>query len=108
MNITEVKKVITKHLNRLMGEWFDDNVFYQAIGKTVVQANINKFDGLLTMLTDEQGDVMIDTLVENLGDLVEKGYKIDLTTISPLLPSRVLIVSQDDIKRLINDIKKGE
>ena len=34
--------------------------------------------------------------------------KIDLTTISPLLPSRVLIVSQDDIKRLINDIKKGE
>lgn len=107
MNITDVKKVISKHLYRLMGEWFDDNVFYQALGRTIVQANINKFDGLLTMLTDEQGDVMIDALTDNLGDMIDKGYKIDLTTISPLLPSRVLLVSSNDIKSLIDEIKRG-
>lgn len=108
MTIADVKKVITKHLNRLMGEWFSDKPLYQGLGITIIKANINKFDGLLTMLTDENGNLMIDELVENLGEYLNKGYQIDLTTISSLLPSRVLIITKEDIKAIIDDIKKGE
>ena len=107
MKINDVKTILTKHLNRLIGEWFKDKPFYEGLGLTIVQANINKFDGLLTMLTDENGDIMIDALTENMKDLLERGYEIDLTTISALLPHRVLIISKDDIKAVIDEIKRG-
>lgn len=57
------------------------------------------------MLTDENGNVNVDGLVENLGILVEQDYTIDLTTISPYLPPRVLIISKEDINSLLNEIK---
>lgn len=107
MNVIEVKKVLVKHLNRLIGEWFKDKPLYEGLALTIVQANINKFDGLLTMLTDENGNIMIDELTINLGNLLEKGYEIDLTTISALLPHRVLIISKEDIQAVIDEIKRG-
>lgn len=107
MKANELKTIVSKHLIRLMGEWFNDNPFFQAIGKTVVQANINKFDGLLEMLSDTNGDIMTNALIENLGDIVEKGYQIDLTEISPLLPNRILLVTKEDVKSLISEINKG-
>ena len=88
-----------------MRDWFYDKPLVQAIGITIVQTNVNKFDGLLDMLTMEDGNVNIDALIENLGGILEQDYTIDLTTISPYLPSRVLIISKDDIKGLINEIK---
>ena len=89
----------------MMRDWFSDKPLIQAIGITVVQTNLNKFDGLLDMLTDENGNVNIDGLIENLGGILENDYTIDLTTISPYLPNRILIISRDDIKGLINEIK---
>lgn len=88
-----------------MTEWFADKPLIQALGITIIQTNVNKFDALLDMLTDENGNVNIDALVENLGDAVERDYTIDLTTISPLLPKRVLIISKSDIDALISDLK---
>ena len=90
-----------------MRDWFSDKPLIQAIGITVVQTNLNKFDDLLDMLTDENGNVNIDGLIENLGSIIEQDYTIDLTTISPYLPSRILIISKEDIKSLINEIKMG-
>lgn len=88
-----------------MRDWFSDKPLIQAIGITVVQTNLNKFDGVIDMLTDENGNVNIDGLIENLGNVVEQDYTIDLTTISPYLPSRILIISKNDIKDLIEEIK---
>jgi hypothetical protein len=107
MNILDVKKVLIKHINNLIGDWFKDKPLYEGLALTIVQANINKFDGLLTMLTDDNGDIMIDELTTNLGSLLEKGYEIDLTTISALLPHRVLIISKEDIQAVIDEIKRG-
>lgn len=88
-----------------MRDWFSDKPLIQAIGITVVQTNVNKFDGVIDMLTDETGEVNVDGLIENLGTILEQDYTIDLTTISPYLPSRILIISKEDIKSLINEIK---
>lgn len=88
-----------------MRDWFGDKPLIQAIGITVVQTNVNKFDGVLDMLTDENGQVNVDGLIENLGGILEQDYTIDLTTISPYLPNRILIISKSDINDLINEIK---
>lgn len=105
MNKTQIKDIISKKIITLMRDWFSDKPLVQAIGITVVQTNVNKFDGLLDMLTMEDGNVNIDALIENLGGILEQDYTIDLTTISPYLPQRILIVSKEDIKGLINEIK---
>lgn len=105
MNKVQIKDIISKKIITLMRDWFGDKPLIQAIGITIVQTNVNKFDGLLDMLTMEDGNVNIDALIENLGGILEQDYTIDLTTISPYLPSRVLIISKDDIKGLINEIK---
>lgn len=88
-----------------MRDWFNDKPLIQALGITVVQTNVNKFDGLLDMLTDSEGNVNVDGLIDNLGGILDNDYTIDLTTISPFLPSRILIISKDDIKGLIDEIK---
>ena len=88
-----------------MRDWFSDKPLIQAIGITVVQTNVNKFDGVIDMLSDENGQVNVDGLIENLGTILEQDYTIDLTTISPYLPSRILIISKNDIKDLIDEIK---
>lgn len=105
MNKNAIKDIISKKIITLMRDWFSDKPLIQAIGITVVQTNLNKFDPLLDMLTDEQGNVNIDGLIDNLGDIVKQDYTIDLTTISPYLPSRVLIISRQDIESLINEIR---
>ena len=105
MNKTQIKDIISKKIITLMRDWFGDKPLIQAIGITIVQTNLNKFDGLLDMLTLEDGNINVDALIENLGDILEQDYTIDLTTISPYLPSRVLIISKDDIKGFINEIK---
>ena len=105
MTKTEIKDIISRKIITLMRDWFSDKPLIQAVGITIVQTNVNKFDGLLDMLTNEQGEVNIDALIENLGDIVEQDYTIDLTTISPYLPKRILIISKDDIKAVINEIK---
>lgn len=105
MNKTQIKDIISKKIITLMRDWFSDKPLIQALGITIVQTNVNKFDGLLDMLTDEEGNVNVDGLVDNLGSILDSDYTIDLTTISPYLPSRILIISKEDINGLINEIK---
>lgn len=105
MNKTQIKDIISKKIITLMRDWFGDKPLIQAIGITIVQTNVNKFDGVIDMLTDETGEVNVDGLIENLGSILEQDYTIDLTTISPYLPSRILIISKEDIKSLIDEIK---
>lgn len=103
MQTSEAKAVIVKHLNKLITEWFGDKPLIQAIAKTVLQANINKYDNILGLLTDEKGNLLVDELVNNLG--IMNGYQIDLTTISPLLPNRIVLITKEDIENLISDLK---
>lgn len=104
MQINEAKAVIVKHLNKLITEWFGDKPLIQAIAKTALQANINKYDNILEMLTNEKGELMVNELVENLG--IVNGYQIDLTSISPLLPNRIVIISKEDIQEILRDLQK--
>lgn len=104
MKTNEAKQVIVNHLNKLITEWFGDKPIIQAVAKTALQANINKYDNLLEMLTDEKGNLLINELITNL--CINNGVEIDLSTISPLLPNRVVIISKSDIDSLLADLNK--
>lgn len=105
MKKAEVKKIVSDYLIKMMGDWFPDKPLVKALGITAIQANTNKFDGVIDMISDENGDVNIDGLVENLKDYLDKDLQIDLTTISPFLPQRVLIVTKTDMNDLINKLR---
>ena len=104
MQINEVKSVIYNHLNKLINDWFNDKPLVKALAKTALQANLNKYDNVLEMITNEKGELMVNELVENLG--IMNGYQIDLTTISPLLPNRIVIISKEDIQQILDDLQK--
>lgn len=106
MKKTQVKTIISNKLIRLMGDWFGDRPLIQALGITIVQTNVNKFDGLLDMLTDEQGEVNVKDLIDNLGTILEQDMTIDLSTISPYLPKRVIIITKSDIKEITDELLK--
>lgn len=105
MKKNEVKKIVSDYLIKMMGDWFPDKPLVKAFGITAIQANANKFDGVIDMISNENGDVNIDGLVENLKDYLDKDLQIDLTTISPFLPQRVLIVTKTDMNELINKLR---
>jgi hypothetical protein len=57
------------------------------------------------MISNENGDVNIDGLVNNLGEFLDKDLQIDLTTISPFLPQRVILITKNDMQTLIEKLK---
>lgn len=105
MKKNEVKKIVSDYLIKMMGDWFPDKPLVKAFGITAIQANVNKFDGVIDMISNENGDVNIDGLVDNLKDYLDKDLQIDLTTISPFLPQRVLIITKTDMNELINKLR---
>lgn len=100
--------IITNHLNKQIDMWFDTNTLQDNIArsfaKTMVKANQNKFDNIIDMLTDENGDVLVDDLLNNFEF---QDFTIDLTQYSSLLPRKILIFSKSDFEELKNAIKKG-
>lgn len=105
----ELKMIITNHLNKQIDGWFDTNTLQDNIArsfaKTMVKANQNKFDNVIDMLTDENGDVLVDDLLNNFEF---QDFTIDLTQYSSLLPRKILIFSKSDFEELKNAIKKGD
>lgn len=105
----ELKMIITNHLNKQIDGWFDTNTLQDNIArtfaKTMVKANQNKFDNIIDMLTDENGDVLVDELFDNFEF---KDITIDLTRYSNLLPRKILIFSRSDFEELKNELKKGD
>ena len=104
----ELKIKVSNYFNKQIDEWFDTNSLQdnlaRSFAKTMIKANQNKFDNIIDMLTDENGDVLVDDLLNNFEF---KDITIDLTRYSNLLPRKILIFSRSDFEELKNAIKKG-
>lgn len=90
---TEFKRRMIDGLNALCDQWFDDNALMKGIARTVIQANADKYDNVIDMLTDSKGNVLVDELLNNITEDVH----IDL----PYL-NKVLLLSKKDISNIIN------
>ena len=105
----ELKIKVLNYFNRQIDMWFDSNSLQDNISrtfaKTMVKANQNKFDNIIDMLTDENGDVLVDDLLNNFEF---QDFTIDLTQYSSLLPRKILIFSRSDFEELKNALKNGQ
>ena len=101
MKRAQFKTVTSAFMKKLLNSWFPDMPFVKGLGISIVDANINKMDNLIELFEDENGDIDIQGIVHNLSDMTEP-IRIDLTTISPLLPSRVLLITKDDFNDFLN------
>lgn len=100
MKRPEFKSAVSDFLTNMLGQWFPDKPFVKGLGISLVNANINKYDTLLELFEDENGEIDIKGIIENMGSLNEP-LKIDLRQYSPLLPNRTLLITQDDFNELL-------
>ena len=105
----ELKIKVLNYFNRQIDEWFDTNSLQdnlaRTLAKTIVKANQNKFDALIDLMTDENGEVLVDELLDNFEF---QDFTIDLTQYSSLLPRKILIFSRSDFEALKNELKNGD
>jgi hypothetical protein len=106
MKKEELKPILKDFLIDMMNEWFDDKPLWKTLGNSLISANIDKYDNVLDMFADKNGDIDIEGILNSVGDVMEDVYKIDLQEFSPLLPSRLLLISKEDINKLTTSIKR--
>lgn len=100
MKKDEFKKRASEFLKNMMCCWFPDHPFIKGLGISLVDANINKYESVIDMFTDENGDIDVNGIIDNLGDSINE-IKIDLRQYSPLLPNRTLLITKDDIMKFL-------
>lgn len=116
MRLPELKNKVYDYASNMLDQWFDREPFVSSIAKTVLKANINKYDEYFTYITDEKGNVLIDELVENMKSIIpEDGYHIDIKgmamqyNMSPfivkMLPNKILLFTREDLNNLISTLK---
>lgn len=106
MKKDDLKPILKDFLGKMMNEWFDDKPLFKTLGNSLITANINKYDNVLDMFADENGDIDVEGILNNIGDTMEDSFKIDLQEFSPLLPNRILLISKEDINNLLTSIQR--
>lgn len=96
MKKEDLKPKLQAFLRQMMSEWFADKSFLKGLGIALVDANVNKYDSVLDMFADENGEIDVEGIIKNMDDRIE----IDLQSLSPILPNRILLITKSDLWRL--------
>jgi hypothetical protein len=102
MKKEQLKPILKDFLHHMMEGWFGDKMLWKTIGNTLVDANVNKYDNVIDMFADENGDIDAKGLLQKIGETMENPYQIDLQQFHPILPNRILLITKEDIHYLIN------
>ena len=105
MKIEELKTNFVTKSDNLLNAWFDtptlsDNIF-KGIGKTIIQSNINKYDNVINLFADENGDLNIDQLIENVISKLPEKMEIDIQKMIGIPFNKILLISRQDIVNLL-------
>ena len=106
MRKDDLKPILKDFLGKMMNEWFNDKPLFKTLGNSLINANINKYDNVLDMFADENGNIDVEDILNNIGNAMEDAYQIDLRQFSPLLPNRILLISKEDINNLLTSIQR--
>lgn len=112
MKKEDFKKNTVNYLYNLIDGWFPKQGFQDSMVnaslKTIIEANQNKYDGIIDLFTDEKGNVLTERLIDNVADTL-KNQKIDIREfvsnnfnggIAKFLPNKILLFTDDDIELL--------
>ena len=81
----------------MMSEWFPDKNVLRGLGNALIDANVNKYDSILDMFADENGEIDVEGIIKNMDDKIE----IDLQSLSPILPNRILLIMKSDLLKML-------
>lgn len=112
MKASEFKLRIIKGLNDLIDTYFGSNSlnekFINATLKFLVKQNSNKYDNILELFSDENGEIDMYTMVDYYSNIIgNEGIKFDLKKyigneyVRNIVPDKILILKKDDIMNLL-------
>lgn len=112
MKAHEFKLKIVKGLNDLIDIYFGSKSlnerFINATLKFLVKQNANKYDNILSIFSDENGEIDIYTMADYYVDVIgDDGIKFDLKKyinndqIRSFIPDKILVLKKDDIMNLV-------
>jgi hypothetical protein len=97
MKKEDLKPKLQAFLHQMMSEWFPDKNVLRGLGNALIDANVNKYDNILDMFADEKGEIDVEGIIKNMDDTIE----IDLQSLSPILPNRILLITKNDLMRML-------
>lgn len=97
MKKEDLKPKLQAFLHQMMSEWFPDKNVLRGFGNALIDASINKYDNILDMFADEKGEIDVEGIIKNMDDTIE----IDLQSLSPILPNRILLITKNDLMRML-------
>lgn len=110
MKIEEFKIRTINKLYSLLDGWFDNGIqdgIINGVLKTVIKANQYKYDELLKVFTDEQGELDLSEISKQMMRVVPENTELDLKEMANrfnvatyLVPNKVLILSKKDVMDL--------
>lgn len=111
MKISEFKLKIHSGLNNLIDTYFGSNSvsdkFFNATLKILVKQNIHKYDDVLEMFADENGEInAMDVIDEYSKVFPDEGFVFDVRNyvkndlMRSLMPNKALIIKKEDLKQI--------
>lgn len=111
MKISEFKLKTQSGINKLIDVYFGSgdikDKFINATLKILVKQNMNKFDGILSMFSDENGEIVIADIIDEYSNVFgEDGFVFDVRDyikndiIKSLLPNKALIIKKEDLAEI--------
>ena len=108
MKVQEFKLMLLNKLYAITDEWFDTNTlqdrFINGTLKTIINANKNKYDNLINMFADENGNVDLSEMRNQLINVIPERIEMDVNEItskwnipSYLIPNKLLLLTRKDI-----------
>ena len=118
MKVQEFKLMLLNKLYTITDEWFDTNTlqdrFINGTLKTIIKANKNKYDNLINMFADENGDIDLSEMRNQLINVIPERIEMDVNEItskwnipSYLIPNKLLLLTRKDILDILKLINKG-
>lgn len=108
MKISEFKLKVVKGINGLIDDYFGSSSmtdkFLNATLKIIVKQNQHKYDGMLELFADENGEIDGKMIMEEYSDILGRdGFVVDIRDyvksdmIKQMLPNKALKITKDDI-----------
>lgn len=116
MKANELKQKLEKSAIELINVYYNDNTLIDKLTnstlKAILKANMTKIDGVLDLFTDNEGNIDAESILSCYAEQIGDGLELDIKQyiksdfICNLLPNKVLIISKDDILKIIKDETK--
>lgn len=78
MTQTQLESALTTWASNIIDVWFADNALLAPVFKTIIKANMYRIRDLVQLVTDSDGNILIDELLDNYEQYIPaEGLRLD-------------------------------